>query len=116
VPLSQLKTGDVYFVFYERLRTDPSTELQKLFLYLSQRFDHGVLKRLSIPSAMSQNGSQRVFSTDPSTNDVQGTLSGEDTRAAMRIVSAFGLDQIYRDQRIPEPGVMEKLLGAQSGR
>ena len=96
IPLEDLRPGDAYVLFYERLVADPAAELPGLFRYLGKPFAPSVLEVVDIPSPLSYPGTPT-------------TLDERDGERALEITSAFGLDRVYgadRDPRIEASRVL----------
>jgi hypothetical protein len=111
VPLAQLKRGDVHLVFYERLMTDPITELKRIFSFLDGKFDGSVLGRFEVPSVTSHRSNGRpVLEADP-VSGWRAHVSGTEKTSCRRILNAFGLDAIYGESSLPEVASPDDLLG-----
>lgn len=113
VPLKQLAPSDVHLVFYERVCTDPRTELEKLHLYLGLPFDEGALDRVSKPSiqARKHHGGTSAIVTGASLVDAwKQYVTPDRLRRAEDILAMFGLDAIYGHDSMPSTGGAERML------
>ena len=91
IPVKQLRSRDVYVIFYEHLLENPMRELQRLFLYLGQPFAKSILSHIGRPSMSSKDSVNRF-------GDYFGLCQrvAECQKATARdIVTAFGLQTMY---------------------
>ena len=112
VPLKQLAPGKMEVVFYENLLTDTEIELKKLLPRLGLRFDEAYLKRLRRPSPVSRRTPQN---SGWSVDGWRSKVSPEHRRRAVEILSLFGLDGIYGEGSLPDPGGVRIVSQAGSG-
>jgi hypothetical protein len=102
VPLRELRPGDAHVVFYERLVTEPVTELRSLFDYLRRDAPRSV-DALSTPSALSLGGPAGTTPSTPAdrVGSWTSSLSAEDVARAMELVERFGLGRLYGADPMP---------------
>ena len=104
VPRQELQ-DDLGVVFYERLVEHPEVEVPRLFSLLGQAVPTGIESTLSQPSRLSKSHSA-VTTGDDKLQRWRADVSREQTRAAIGILAAFGLDEIYTDAAVPQdPGL-----------
>lgn len=97
VPLSQLRQGDAYVLFYENLLTDPEHETSKLFNYLDIPFDWKKINQ-QWKVASNTNYLRRDFHQLPKSvllNSWQNRFSAEQMTLASKMLSKFGLNRVY---------------------
>jgi len=109
VPLRQFEASQVHVLCYERLRWQPEQELPRLAAFLGREFDHRLLAKLQRPSRTAGFDGSLERGVDPATAWIR-RWSHDDVRRAMRIVSMFGLDEIYTDDPTPRPGGVEAFM------
>jgi hypothetical protein len=115
VPLAQLQSGDVYLVFYERLKACPIRELANLFTFLGITFDRYALKHLNVPSATSRGSSEQLAVGNNSINGWRNYVTGAEAASADRILKRFGLDAVYGRHAIPDATRAADLLAKTKG-
>jgi hypothetical protein len=111
VPIRQFKHGEIHLCFYENLCENPHEEIERLFVFLSRRFNKKVLCTLRTPSTVSRKDSAIVKGT--SLIDSWRThITDQDLEKALDILSLFGLDAIYSDDSMPNVAAAYELLGS----
>ncbi|MBV9100439.1 MAG: sulfotransferase domain-containing protein [Candidatus Dormibacteraeota bacterium] len=110
VPLRQFRPGEIHIVCYEHLRWNPEREVQRLAAYLGTDLSSAQTK-LRRPSRTAGYGGSLSRGVDPGTAWTKRVDSSE-VRAAMRIVSAFGLDELYGDDPRPRVDDISKVMAA----
>lgn len=102
VPIKQDRDGKLHVVFYENLVTQPELELPRLFAAIDRPYKVATLARLGHLSATAQEdsgigvGKSRVARW-------QSELTPKQIDRILKIVEAFGMDQIYTDGPLPLP-------------
>jgi hypothetical protein len=100
VPLRQFGPGELKIVFYENLCTQPEIELAAIFASAGQNYEIPNNEAVSRPSQTTRSSSAVVEGTDKISSWPKKLSVGQ-TRSILRIVQAFGLDQIYGDSLLP---------------
>jgi len=105
VPLRQFDAGDVHIMFYETLCVDPAGELRRLYRYLGQDCDEKKIARALARIRRPSSTIHRDVKEFPDGWDViarwQSEATSEDLAAAKRMLGAFGLDEIYGSDPMP---------------
>lgn len=101
LPLAQFRdTGGIYVGFYERFCLDTIQETRALFRWLKQDDSSLEQKNLNNPSKMSKKHSA-VLSGGDLVRTWMGTWSRSEIQRGVKILSNFGLDEIYNETPIP---------------
>ncbi|MBC5827098.1 MAG: sulfotransferase domain-containing protein [Candidatus Eremiobacteraeota bacterium] len=111
VPLIQLDHRDVHMVFYERLCTEPRTELAGLCAHFDRPFDALALDAMNKPSSTTRPGrahKQRLASTQELVEGWRAHVELDEIQRAVEILHMFGLDEIYDGESMPK---VENALG-----
>lgn len=111
VPLRQFSRGEIHLLFYENLCESPDVELGSLFSFLGRAFDEEVLKHMRRPSPLSREGSA-VVAGGRLADSWRGSVTGPQARRAREILGIFGLDAIYGEGAMPDPGGAYALMGS----
>ena len=101
VPLKQFGRGEIHLAFYERFCEEPENEVDRLFSFLGQDVDAGVLAALREPSPTSRKESA-VFSGSSLTNSWKEQITHRQMLRALEILSLFGLDKVYSRDSLPD--------------
>lgn len=114
VPFKQLARNEIHLLFYEDLCTKPQETLNDLFTYLygdedSQRLPTKLLEKLATPSRVVRDDSA-IKTGKPLTESWMNELSTRQIDRAMAILAAFGLNEIYGTDALPNRAAAEKLL------
>jgi len=110
VPLKQFQPGEIHVAFYENLCTQPRSEVERLFAFLSKDYDDAVFAKLREPSPQSHLDSAVVSGG----NLIEGWkrwVTEEQTQRAIAILSLFGLDKIYSCDSMPNPEGVNQIMG-----
>jgi Sulfotransferase domain len=110
VPLKQLGRGGIYLIFYENLCEDPEGQVKRLFAFLGKDFDESVLQKMKQPSLFSRPGSA-VLSGERLVGGWRKHLTDAQLERAVEILGLFGLDRIYSEEAMPDPGGALSLMG-----
>jgi hypothetical protein len=111
VPFRQFKHGEIHLCFYENLCENPHEEIERLFVFLSRRFNKKVLCTLRAPSTVSRKDSAIVKGTSL-IDSWRAHITDQDLEKALNILSLFGLDEIYSDESMPNVAAAYELLGS----
>lgn len=109
VPLRQFNPSQIHAVCYERLRWTPEEEMPGLAAFIGRDFDQTLFTKMQRPSRTAGYGGSLTKGVDPATAWTR-RCSWEDVRRVMRILSMFGLDEIYTDSPIPRARGLEALM------
>jgi len=114
VPLKQLSKGQIHLIFYEELCTDPETEIRHLFSYLGDNqkedfLDPRVLEQFRTPSQLSLKQSA-INNNQNLINGWQNDVTNIQIFKAVQILNAFGLDQIYDHNLMPNRAAAVAML------
>jgi hypothetical protein len=111
VPLRQFRRDQIHLAFYERFAETPRDEIGRLFAYTRQPFRESVLDAVKRPSEVTRSDAA-ILTGASVTASWQRELSAADIRAALSIVSRFGLDAIYGEDAMPNADAAIGMLGA----
>jgi hypothetical protein len=100
VPLRQLPPDDAHLLFYEQLLADPEQEIPRLFAFLGRDFDEGVYEVLKRPSPLSRDGT----AGSRGLHGWRDAVGEARTQRAVEILGLFGLDRVYGNGPMPDPG------------
>jgi Sulfotransferase family len=100
VPLRMCAGGEIHAVCYERLRNDPAEEIPLMGTFIGRTFDPVVFTRMQRRSLTTGPHSALQVDGEPITNWTR-RWSDEDVKRVVRILSLFGLDEIYTDSPMP---------------
>ena len=102
VPLAQLGEGRAHFIFYEDLVRDTEAQARLLFDYLGEPLDLDRVRRTAGKSS-STNFLERDFQSDREQGITgwKNELSADQIERANRIVSRFGLSDLYDAEGYP---------------
>jgi hypothetical protein len=103
VPLKLLGHGGGHLVFYEKLCEDPQREVERLFAFLGKNFDESVFEKMNKPSLLSTPGSA-ILSDERLVGGWRTHVTPAQLERAIEILSLFGLDKIYSEKAVPNPG------------
>jgi Sulfotransferase family len=111
VPIHELEPGDIIWVFYELL-CSTEDELPKLFAELGRPVTDDLQKRLHKPSmsTLAKGRSDSFFAAGAALDGWRHHVAADDLAAGQRITQAFGLDQIYGDETLPNVEKAHNLL------
>jgi hypothetical protein len=113
VPLRQFRSGQLHVLFYEDLCVHPEEEVDRLFDFLGEPYDRRVFRSWKRPSWQSKAHSSIV--TGKGLHDGWLELvSHDETRRAIEILAAFGLDRIYSADPMPRRAGVRELMAAPS--
>ena len=101
VPLKQFAAGEMYILFYENLCCKPEEEIKKLFQWLRKPFRDEIMRKVRVPSKMSQNYSA-VVTGEGLVDKWKKHITPEQIDSAVKILSKFGLDRIYDSGPMPK--------------
>jgi Sulfotransferase domain len=110
VPLKQLGSGEIHLIFYENLCEDPEGEVKRLFAFLSKGFDESVLQKMKQPSQFSRPGSA-VLAGERLVGGWRKHVTDAQLQRAIEILGLFGLDKVYSEEAMPNPGGVLTLMG-----
>ena len=108
VPLLQLQDGHVHILFYELLCTQPDNEVRRLFAFLEKDFRKDVDRSLKRPSSLSRSKSAVVLG-EPPVDSWMRSVGKAERETAAEILALFGLDGIYGEDPMPDPGGLDGL-------
>ena len=100
VPLRQFKSDEVKIVYYENLCTQPEIELPGIFDALGYPFSGRLIASSNQPSQTSRRDSAVAIRTDKIEN-WKKRLGRSQIEAILRVVQAFGLDNLYGESTVP---------------
>lgn len=100
VPLKQFKFNEICIVFYENLCIDPEMEIKKIFSFLGKSYEENVLESLEQPSQVTRKDSS-ISTGDNLVNGWRNHITDEQITRAVKILSLFGLDEIYSEKSLP---------------
>ncbi|MCP3929790.1 MAG: sulfotransferase [Bacteroidetes bacterium] len=97
IPFQQLHPDEVYYLYYEKLLTQPENECKKLFKYLNKPFSWKLVQNTLIHES-STNFQKRDFSKehDQLLNGWKNIFSEGEIQRAKEILTMFGLDSIFQ--------------------
>jgi hypothetical protein len=110
VPLKQLGRGEIHLMYYEYLCEDPEGEVKRLFAFLGKNFDESVLQKMKQPSLFSRPGSA-VLAGERLVGGWREHVTDAQLQRAVEILSLFGLDKVYSEEAMPDPGGVLTLMG-----
>ncbi len=110
VPLRMCARGDIHAVCYERLRTEAVEEIPLLGTFIGRRFDPVVFTRMRRRSLTTGPHSALQVNGEPITRWTS-RWSHDDVKRVVKILSMFGLDEIYTDSPMPKPQGIRALQG-----
>lgn len=118
IPLLQFKQGQIHIVFYEDVFKYPDRELKVIFDFIKpekndHRADMGWSKIRNRPSRFSREESNISIGKSPITS-WKNELSAKQIDNGYRILSRFGLEQLYDDDLNPQRKVLDNLLSRSS--
>lgn len=96
-------------MFYESLCVSPERELRRLFAFLGRDFGEGVYRGVGRPSSLSRRESAVVLGERPADSWTRSVGDAERERA-VEIMALFGLDRIYGEGAMPDPGGLHELM------
>ena len=113
VPFQQLSCRNIYVLFYEDLFCQPEAELLKLFNYLYDdaptTLSAKLISKIHKPSRSQGDGFSTLSAKKPL--DVwKDQLRPEQIENGLKILAAFGLDQLYGDDSLPRKKAVETLF------
>jgi len=94
VPLKQFKRSEIHLAFYENLCEAPVLEIDRLFKFLGEQYDHSVFGRLRNASLVTRKDSEK-FTGDRLIGSWRKAIPEEEVVRAVEILSMFGLHRIY---------------------
>jgi hypothetical protein len=110
VNLRMLRPGQVHWVFYESLVSDPLGEMRRLFAVLGRPFDEAaLLPKIATPSQTTWNDNAAVIQQP---HRWQNALTPEQIEIMHEILALFNLDTLYTPALQPDMAVFERLLSA----
>lgn len=113
VPLRQFSADALPVVFYEELCARPHDEIRRLFGYIGRKCDDGVFERLRLPSRSSERRTEiKGASGSQLVDSWRKRVTPDESRQAVKILRAFGLDAIYGEDPMPDRAGLAKLFGA----
>ena len=111
VPFLQFQPQQVHVIFYEDIVERPEHELLLLFRYLrpwtADCSTRKALEILHVPSRVT-GCAKDISRIKPSIDQWKKELSAEQIRNGMKILSYFGLENLYDDNSRPRKDVIEK--------
>jgi len=110
VPLHQFRKGQVHLAFFEKFHASPEEEIGRLFAFLNRPVDDGVFDRLGKPSSQARSRDRRRFELSP-VGRWQKETTADEIRRAINILGAFGLDDIYGPEAMPNDQAAQRILG-----
>lgn len=101
IPLTELPAGNVLPVYYERLRSEPAAQMQRVFAFLSRRWDPACLAVHGAPSKTA-----RRMNKDANVDGSQGApwvtwLSAQQRERMTDVLGAFELTGFYGEDGHP---------------
>ena len=100
IPLKQFSEGEILVVFYENLCRNPQDEIEKIMLFIGEKFSLEMLRNVKKPSALSRKDSA-VISNTSLVDSWRKSISEEQTERTSEILSIFGLQVIYDKSSLP---------------
>jgi hypothetical protein len=110
VPLMQLERGEIYLIFYENLCEDPKGEVKRLFAFLGKDFDKCIFEKMKKPSLFSRPDSA-LLSGERLVGGWLNHVTDAQLERVVEILGLFGLDKVYSDEAMPDPGGALSLMG-----
>jgi hypothetical protein len=110
VPLKQLGRGEIHLMFYENVCEDPEREVKRLFAFLGKNVDESVLQKMKKPSLFSRPDSA-VLAGERLVGGWRKHVTDAQLQRAVEILGLFGLDKVYSDEAMPDPGGALSLMG-----
>ncbi|TCJ15261.1 hypothetical protein E0L93_13200 [Rubrobacter taiwanensis] len=111
VPLRQFSEGELLVVFYENFCERPREEVARTFRYLGRGFDDSVFAAMREPSPLARKESAVLLGERPA-DGWKRHVTPEQTKRAVEILALFGLDGVYSEDPMPDPGAVKALLRA----
>jgi len=100
IPLKQFKEGEILVIFYEDLCKHPQNEIEKIMPFIGEPYSPEMLDQVTKPSAQSRKHSAIINKTDL-VNSWRKSISDEQVKRSVEILSIFGLQKIYNDSDMP---------------
>lgn len=101
VPLKQFAQGEILVLFYEHLCTEPHRQVDRIFSFIGMDAPEDVLRRCSVPSALSRKESAIVAGTDM-LDGWRRSVDETQIERALEILGLFGLDTVYGEGSLPK--------------
>jgi hypothetical protein len=108
VPITSLKSDEIYILFYENLFSNPEKEVRSLFNYLNLSVSDHLFDIIKKPSPMTKKNSPFITGEDPLLH-WKTILTNKQIDSALKIMSDFGFDKIYCDEAFPQNRGIERL-------
>jgi len=100
IPLKQFNGKNLFVIFYEDLCIDPEPEIRELFSFIDKPYKKKVNHFINKPSLETSKRSAIISGNDLITS-WKKNITRKQIRKALKILSEFGLDQIYNDSGSP---------------
>jgi hypothetical protein len=100
VPLMQFNPGELNIVYYENLCVQPEIEFPRIFESLGHAYKDALTERIDRPSQTTRVTSAVVTGSNKISH-WKDALSPLQIERILRMVQAFGLDQLYGDSLLP---------------
>lgn len=112
-PLRQFSRGEIHVLFYEDVYLNPADALQNVFDFIGAGASEARLARaLALherPSAMATRKATIVNGESPVAS-WKNDLTRKQIEAGLVILRRFGLDKIYTDDILPDPGGLGAIM------
>ncbi|NER78115.1 MAG: sulfotransferase [Leptolyngbya sp. SIO1D8] len=100
VPLKQFKVNDIHIVFYENCCVNPEDEVDRLFGYLKEDYDNGVLDSINSASKLSRKDSP-IMTGNNLISSWKKYVADEQMLRGIEILRLFQLDKLYSHESMP---------------
>jgi hypothetical protein len=100
IPLKQFKENEILVIFYEDFCKNPRNEIEKVMQFVGSTFTPEMLEKVTKPSVQSHKESAIVSKTDL-VSSWRKSISEEQIKRSVEILSLFGLQKIYNQSDFP---------------
>jgi hypothetical protein len=100
IPLRQFKENEILVIFYENFCINPQQEIETVMRFIGDTFSPEMLDKVTKPSVQSHKKSA-IVSKGNLVNSWRKSISDEQVKRAVEILSLFGLQQIYNQGDLP---------------
>jgi len=100
IPLKQFNENEILVVFYEHLNRNPQVEIERIMGFLGKSFSPDLLAKVSKPSTESRKDSAIISGDDP-ISSWRKSVSDQQVKKAVEILSLFGMHKIYNEGDLP---------------
>jgi len=100
IPLKQFNENEILLIFYENLCKYPQDEIEKVMRFVGGTFSPEMLDKVTKPSKQTRKESA-INSKVDLVSSWRKSISDEQIKRAVNILSIFGLQEIYNEGDLP---------------